>query len=222
MTVAAGGGSVDTPRNVDASSPRHAMARLVAAMMVANRRIAAGEIDHVARLDHVGLGTLGPLVLDELERAKRMPIDVERTCEVLSGTDPALIRRVLSALAEVAASDGSIDDDERRVFTAIATALGTRVLGVEDHLEGALPSFRSAAAPRRAVSDDGHADVLGALGLRAPAMRAEIDAAYLRLVDQYDPVRVAPLGADFVVLVIRKLGAVTDAYEAARRHLAKG
>src|SRR6185369_3565774 len=95
------------------STLRHAIARLVAAMMVADRRLSTDEIDEAARLDHIGLGPLSPLVQEELQRAMRMPIEVGDACAALSGSGPALIGTVLSALAGVAASDGAIDDDER-------------------------------------------------------------------------------------------------------------
>jgi DnaJ-domain-containing protein 1 len=203
------------------STLRHAIARLVAAMMVADRRLSMQEIDAAARLDYIGLGPLSPLVREELQRATRMPIDVGDACTALRGTGAALIGTVLAALAGIAASDGAAGDDERRVFAAIATRLGARTVELPDYLEGqeSRSAPASAAAPavaRRAAAADDGANALRVLGLGTAANPAEVDAAYLRLVEEYDPMKVAPLGADFVALAIRKLAALTELYATAR------
>jgi DnaJ-domain-containing protein 1 len=218
---------MDSHLDASRSTPRAAIARLVAAMMVADRRLATAEIDEASRLDHIGLGPLSPIVRDELQRATRMPIDVGDACTALAGTGPALIGTVLSVLADLAASDGAVDDDERRMFATIANRLGARRAEIEDYLESDEPSgdvetTAPGGAPlRSAVRGDDRADTLRALGLGSTASPAEVDAAYLRLVEQYDPAKVAPLGADFVVLAVRKLAALSDLYEVAR-HAAKG
>jgi uncharacterized tellurite resistance protein B-like protein len=208
------------------STLRHAIARLLAAMMVADRRVSTQEIDAAARLDYLGLGPLSPLVRNELERATRMPIDIGDACAALSGTGPALVGTVLAALAGVAASDGSLDDRERGVFGAIATRLGARMVDVQDYLEepqarsdDATPAGQPAVARRAGAAD--RANALQALGLGAAANPAEVDAAYLRFVEQYDPMRVAPLGADFVALAVRKLAALTELYTTARAAAAR-
>jgi DnaJ-domain-containing protein 1 len=205
----------------DPSHPlRGAIARLVAAMMLADRRLSNDEIDEATRLDRIGLGPLSPLVQGEIQRATRMPIDLDDACRALSGTGPALVGTVLSVLAGVAASDGAIDDDERRVFAAIARRLGVGVHDVHDYVEPdeALrevpPAVAAAGSP--APGDD-VAGALRALGLGPTANRAEVDAAYLRLVEQYDPVKVARLGPEFVVLAVQKLAALSRLYETARR-----
>ena len=204
------------------STLRHAIARLLAAMMVADRRLTTAEIDAARRLDYIGLGPLSPLVDEELQRATRMPIDIGDACAALSGTGPALIGTVLAALARVAASDGSVDDLERGTFGAIATRLGARMVDIRDYLEEHEPRSGTgtiAAAPavaRRAAVPDDAANALRALGLGATANSAEVDAAYLRRVEQYDPMKVAPLGPDFVALAVRKLAALTELYATAR------
>jgi hypothetical protein len=63
---------------------------------------------------------------------------------------------------------------------------------------------------RAARGSDEGANSRRALGLGANANPAEVDAAYLRLVEQYDPANVAQLGADFVVLAVQKLAALTE------------
>ena len=192
---------------------RPAIARLVAAMMVADRRLAMAEIDAADRLDRFGLGPLSGLVREEIERAMRMPIELEQPCALVRSSGPALVGTVLSILADVAASDGGIDEDERRVFGAIAGRLGAGTTEIADHLAG---ETRGAGAPRPAPALDGTSGALRALDLGAAANRAEIDAAYLRLVERYDPAKVAPLGADFAALAVRKLAALTELYEVAR------
>jgi hypothetical protein len=218
---------MDSHLDLSRPTPRVAIARLVAAMMVADRRLTTEEIDEARRLDHIGLGPLSPIVNDELQRATRRPIDVGDACRALSGTGSGLIGTVLSVLADVAASDGAVDDDERRMFATIANRLGARMAEIQDYLEPAEPrgavetAAPAAAAGRGVVQGDDGAETLRAFGLGTTASPADVDAAYLRLVEQYDPVKVAPLGADFVVLAVRKLAALTELYEVARRS-AKG
>jgi DnaJ-domain-containing protein 1 len=40
-----------------------------------------------------------------------------------------------------------------------------------------------------------------------------IEAAYRRLVERYNPAKVAALGGDFAALAVRKLAGITDAYD---------
>ena len=212
---------MDPNANPGHSTLRPAISRLVAAMMVADRRLAMEEIDAGNRLDRIGLGPLSPLVREELQRATRMPIDLDEACGALRGAGPALIGTVLAALAGVAASDGTIDDDERRVFGAIASRLGAETSRIADHVgdargDGIAPAPPAGPGARVAAAADDGATALRALGLGAAANPAEVDAAYLRLVAQYDPAKVAPLGADFVVLAVRKLAALTELYQVAR------
>jgi|GEM_PF-3354330 len=53
------------------------------------------------------------------------------------------------------------------------------------------------------------------LGVGPTATRADVDAAYLRLVAFYDPAKVMDLGPEFVVLSVRRLGQATTAYQIA-------
>jgi hypothetical protein len=46
------------------------------------------------------------------------------------------------------------------------------------------------------------------------APRDVVDAAYLALVERWDPRAVAPMGAEFVALAVRKIAAATRAWEA--------
>ena len=51
------------------------------------------------------------------------------------------------------------------------------------------------------------------LGIDATTSRAHLDAAYLGLIERYNPARVADLGAEFAALAARKLAEVTAAFE---------
>ncbi|HVO26600.1 MAG TPA: TerB family tellurite resistance protein [Candidatus Margulisiibacteriota bacterium] len=51
------------------------------------------------------------------------------------------------------------------------------------------------------------------LGIDATASRSHLDAAYLGLVERYNPVKVAGLGAEFAALAVRKLVEATAAFE---------
>jgi hypothetical protein len=205
-------------RTTTESSPqRRAIAQLVTAMIVADRRVTTGEVDVATRLDRIGLGPLGTIVREDLRRATTMPIDIDGACSRLAGAGATLIGTVLSVLAEVAASDGAIDADESRVFDAVAHRLGTRMRDVRDWIEDGAGAAAEAVAAGTAERWDDPALALRALGLPESASRADIDAAFVRLVEQYDPAKIAPLGAEFVALAIRKLAVLRDQYETARR-----
>jgi hypothetical protein len=213
---------METNPNPSHSTLRGAIARLVAAMMVADRRLSTEEIDEAARLDGIGLGPLSPLVQDELQRATRAPIEIDDACVALSGTGPALVGTVLSVLAGVAASDGAIDADESRLFAAVATRLGAGPCDIRDYVASdetprEVESTGSAVPPvPSAAADDVGGEALHAFGLGRTATRAQIDAAYLDVVERYDPVKVAPLGPEFVLLAVQKLAGLSELYEIAR------
>lgn len=199
------------------SLPRRAIARLIAAMMIADRRLTVDELDEADRLDHIGLGALSPFVREEIARATRMPLDVGQACTALSAAGPELVDTVLSVLAHVAASDGPVNDDERRVFATIARGLGAGPDETHGHLvSGERGDGVPPAAPVAAHRGDDHVEAFRALGLAPTAGSAEVDAAFLRFVERYDPVKVAPLGADFAALAVRKLAVLSDVYEIAR------
>jgi uncharacterized tellurite resistance protein B-like protein len=190
---------------------RHAVARLVAAVMVADGRLAPAEIDAAARLDRAGFGPLIPLVNVELERATRGPLEIGPACAELRASGPAVAGSVVSLLSRVAASDGTVAAAEEELLTGIASLLGADV--------GDLPAAPSRDRRDGAVSGAGHplgrdsAEALALLGLHAGATAEDATTAYLQLVERYDPLKVAPLGVEFVVLAVRRLADVTAAYE---------
>jgi DnaJ-domain-containing protein 1 len=57
------------------------------------------------------------------------------------------------------------------------------------------------------------------LGIDAGASRARLEAAYLQLVERYNPAKVEDLGTEFTSLAVRKLAEVTAAFETVREAL---
>ena len=179
------------------------IARLAAAVIAADRRISSPELE---RLD--GPGAFGALVRDEIERVSREPVDVAATCAALPplGEDAATL--VLTALAELVASDRVVALRERDAFRAIAGHLGIRPAPATRILEAAI----SPNGTREAVPDP----AFRLLGLEPGAIRSRIETTYLQLVQRYDPLRMAEeLGPDLAALAVRRLARITDAYEAA-------
>jgi DnaJ-domain-containing protein 1 len=199
----------------DLNDLHEAVSRLVVAMMIADGRVSAEELDVVARLDHAGLGPLSSRVHRELDRASRQPIDVDGACATVRSAGVALVGAVLSMLARVAAAGQRLTASEQEFFAAIAHRLGVDGDQTRSHLQPLRHDPQPVAPPRRPSSDAADA-ALRQLGLNRDATSADVDAAYLRLVDRYHPGKVAPLGADFVTLAVRELVALTEAYERAR------
>ncbi len=63
------------------------------------------------------------------------------------------------------------------------------------------------------VSDADIEHAYRVLGIDATASRAHLDAAYLRLIERYNPAKVANLGAEFATLAVCKLAEATAAFE---------
>jgi uncharacterized tellurite resistance protein B-like protein len=185
------------------------IARLAAAVVAADHRITSPELEH---LDRIGLGPLGGLVREEIERAAREPVDVAATCAALPplGEDAATL--VLTALAELVTSDRVVALRERDVFRTIAGHLGVRPAAAARILEAAI----SPNGAREVVPASGKRPALRILGLEPGANRSRIETTYLQLIQRYDPLRMAEeLGPDLAALAVRRLATITDAYETA-------
>jgi len=225
--------------------PRRLIARLAVAVMVADGRITTPEFDALGRLDELGLGPLSDLAKEEIRSAVTRPIDLRATCDGLARATPEAAAVILSVLAEIAASDGAVSPAELDTLRSVAAALGLNAAetahivtaamaeyGATLGTETAAPSETQPGSMRRepvSVTRDPdedaapppgaqHAELQRAysvLGIDAATSRARLDAAYLALVERYDPAKVADLGADFVALAVRKLAEVTAAFETA-------
>jgi DnaJ-domain-containing protein 1 len=224
--------------------PRQLMARLAAAIMIADGRITESEVSAVARFKELGLGALEPRVQAEIERATREPIDLVATIAELGRVAPQSAAVLVAGLAHIAGSDGDLSARELQVLTAIGEGLGLSALdtadvirsAVEDEMGGALaagsrdgarsavpptsaaaaaaPAPAPAPAPSAAETEIGWA--LRVLGLAPSGSIAQADAAYAGLVRRYNPAAVLELGPEFAVLAVQKLNTATAAYVAVR------
>jgi uncharacterized tellurite resistance protein B-like protein len=221
------------------------IARLAVAVMAADGRITASELDALSNLDDLGLGRLSGLAREEIERAVGRPIDVEATCDALGDLDPDATALVLAALAEMAASDRVLSPLEIDVFTAVASRLGLSGDEAASILEAAVsppatgaPTWQTIpvgtaepeasrvareARPAETVPPDPQLErAHRILGVEPGAERVRLEAAYLALVQRYNPARMAELGVEFAVLAVRRLASVTAAFETALGALAGG
>lgn len=224
--------------------PRRLIARLAVAVMVADGRITCAEHDALERLDELGLGPLSDLAEEEIQRAVDQPIDLGETCAGLANASPEAATVIVALLAEIAASDRSLSPEELDVVSTVATLLGLgpdeslRILSAAAAEYGVrLPPETEPRAPvhgarRERVTvihdrdDDGPgvqpvgADALARayslLGIDTAAGRGGIDAAYLELIERYNPAKVVGLGMEFVALAVHKLAEVTAAFETVR------
>ena len=222
--------------------PRRLIARLAVAVMVADGQITPAEYGALERLDALGLGPLSDLAEDEIRSAVREPIDLCATCEGLAQATPEAAAVILSVLAEIAASDRSVSAAELYTLRTVAGLLGLDTSEATHILSAAMGEYgatlsadaleSSAAQSPRAErvtvvrrrggearetppAEDGEVQrACQILGIDTAASRAHVDAAYLSLVERYNPAKVAGLGAEFAALAVRRLGEATAAFEA--------
>jgi DnaJ-domain-containing protein 1 len=181
------------------------------------------ELPALGQLDRLGLGTLSEYAYEEARRADEKAVDVAAACAELRAAAPRAASTILAALAELAASDGALAPREREVLLAVGRGLGLTPRDVRVILTTATAEASAPAAdvtigrPRpRVVASRGDVEAAHrVLGIEPGAGAEQIDAAYRRLVDRYNPAKVVELGCDFAVLAIRKLAGITDAYDTA-------
>jgi len=210
--------------------PRRLAARLAVAVMAADRRIGATELaaleglgmrelPAIARLDRLGLGALSTLAYEEARRTDARLPDLDATCASFRTTMPHAVPGLLAALAEIAASDGPLVPAEIRILNAIAKRLGmpaseARLLFATTVAAELAPGEEDlTVGRRRPVSSVAVAQARRVLGVNANARVDAVEAAYRRLVERYNPAKVAALGGDFAALAVRKLAGITDAYD---------
>jgi DnaJ-domain-containing protein 1 len=203
------------------ADPRRLLAQLAVAVIAADGRVTSSELEAAARLDDLGLGRLSALVEEELRSAAHQRIDLGATCRLLRERVPEAAPVILAALAQLAVSDRALAESELDLLGEAASGLGLSQADAQEILSSVLggrapvpeppateapPSTAARVAPRVG-------EALALLGLDASARRGDLDDAYRRLVDRYDPAKVIELGPEFAALAIRKLGELTDAYE---------
>lgn len=198
--------------------PRVEVARLAAAVMVADGRLERRELEASSVLDVLGLGGLTPFVREELEHLRERPIDVDEACHQLGGMHPQAAATLIGALAQVAVADGAVADEEMRMLDAIGRRLGLGSDEIRAVVESAARGHPAWERPAEsAAPDDADRPASSAahrlLGVPPDADADAVDAAYLALVARYDPAKVAELGPEFAALAARKLFEATLAYE---------
>ena len=200
------------------------IARLGVAIIAADGRITTAELAALARLDRLGLGPLDEVAREEIERAIQQPIDVRATCAALPPLGEKAAALLLTVIAELAASDRMLAPRERDVFNAVASHLGVAPATAAQILEAAMappPTTAGAPEPPRTTGaaearpDPELQRAFRLLGLEPGADRSRLDSTYLDFVKSYDPARVGDLGPEFAALAVRRLAAITDAYEIA-------
>jgi DnaJ-domain-containing protein 1 len=216
--------------------PRRLIVRLAVAVMLADGRITAPEYDAMAHLDRLGLGPLSGLVEQEVERASVRPIDLVDTCEGLADASPQAAAVILTLLAEVAASDGTVSGRELATFNTAAKQLGLSSIEADHILDLAMSAHKARfvrdETPARGAREIPPVVSAGArpsarpldlqrayrtLGITAACDRERVDAAYMALVERYNPAQLAAFGPEFAVLAVRKLAELTAAFEVVRR-----
>lgn len=207
---------------------RRLISRLAVAVMAADGRIDAEELTATRELDLLGLGRFSGLVREEMLLAAEQPIDVAATAEGLARLGAQTGTIILAVLADIGASDGALSPRELEVLGAIAGGLGVAQPDA-DHIFSAAsatagrgtsrvgwrPQGPEARAAPAAVAPD-LAAAARVLGVEAGAPIDRIDAAYLALVERYDPAKVLAVGAEFVALTVHKLADLTTAFERLR------
>jgi DnaJ-domain-containing protein 1 len=205
--------------------PRRLVAQLAAAVIVADDRVTAGELEELGLLDCLGLGGLSGLAEEEMRSAVHRPIDVGTACRLLRTELPDAAPTILGALAAIAAADQEVSEPEMKLLADVASGLGLAPAEAERILAAVFQAVQpetvrkpAATPPQSAVPapvDPELGRALLVLGLDSLGGRADLDASYRRLVERYDPAKVLELGPDFAALAVRKLAEVTDAYQVA-------
>jgi len=233
---------------IGSQDPRQLVARLAAAVMIADGRITESEMAAVERLEDLGLGSLTSLVQAEIKRAMRQPIDLAATIADLGAVAPESAALVVSGLAQIATSDRELSQREVDVLTAIAGGLGLSEMetvhliraaaegtgagaaagapgGPRIHIVGEKPPAGPApvsAPPPGPQRSGGPRDLdwaLHLLGLTPSDSIEQAEAAYAALVRRYNPAAVLELGPEFAVMAVQKLSTATAAYVAVREAL---
>ena len=130
-----------------ATDPRSIIARLAVAVMAADGRITAGELDVASHLDSLGLGDLSDPVRAEIQIAMRDPIDPVAVCGELTPLSREAAATIVAALAEIALADRMLSRRESQVLFLIARALGLHDSETEHLVRGSLVAHGAVLRP---------------------------------------------------------------------------
>lgn len=126
--------------------PRELIARLAAAVMIADGHISESELCVVDHLRELGLGPLSTFIDAEVQRATRTPIDVAGTATALAAVAPQAGDVVVSALAQIAASDRELSRGELEVLSVVAEVLGLNDIEAAHAIRSAAARYGAAIA----------------------------------------------------------------------------
>jgi uncharacterized tellurite resistance protein B-like protein len=144
----------------------------------------------------------------------------------IAASDRSVSRAELETLHTVAGLLGLNSTEAAHILGAAMSAYGAALSTEDDTSSGGLAHSRpervtvlrrrdgeepAAAPPPTGGTELQHA--YRVLGIDAAASRSHLDAAYLGLIERYNPVKVAGLGAEFAALAVRKLVEATAAFE---------
>ena len=130
-----------------ATDPRSIIARLAVAVMAADGRITAGELEVASHLDSLGLGDLSGPVRAEIQIAMRDPIDPVAVCGELTPLSREAAATIVAALAEIALADRVLSRRESQVLFLIARALGLHDSETEHLVRGSLVAHGAVLRP---------------------------------------------------------------------------
>jgi DnaJ like chaperone protein len=130
---------------------------------------------------------------------------------------PALgVAEVLAVLAAISICDGEVHPSEVEVIRRAATLMGVPPVEWERVArELGLTGGPSASRPSR--SGMGTAEAFRTLGIEPSASRAEVQAAYRKLVTEYHPDRVTNLPEEFQKVAHEKMTQINAAYDTLKK-----
>ncbi len=220
--------------------PASALARLAAGVIVADGRVTTAELMSADVLDQLGLGPMRQRLLAELERARTEGLDLEPAVAAVSRLSPRARAVIFEVLAELAAADGELSNQEALLLDKLATrwdlevpppwqkptAPGPQAHASADSKGVRVPVKTGDRSPAAAESEADRASVtpagnglspeaesaLAVLGLPSDASPDAVDEAFRALVHRYNPAHVIDLGPEFALLAIRRLSRIADAY----------
>jgi uncharacterized tellurite resistance protein B-like protein len=187
--------------------------RLAVAVMKSDGSVVPKEIEALRHLDRLGLGRISDLVLEEMQRAAREPIDLAETCARIKATAPRGGEVILAALATIASSDQDVPVRELWSLRQIARHLALPEDIANDALDPALQLYRAQErlqSPRTEVASR-HEPIFACEG----ASREQILAAYRAILERNDPITAFAIAPELGASAVRHLAVATMAFEAA-------
>jgi DnaJ-domain-containing protein 1 len=217
--------------------PAAALARLAVGVMLADGRVTAEEWATARTLDQLGLGPMRERIRAELEEAAAGSLDFAPAIATVAQFPSRARSVVFEVLSQLAAADGELSSGEvaflercaaqwqlaaeagteRSTLEEAAPQLGRRVpiRAVEEtpaREEAQSPEEGGVGVRQQGAEERALEQALAVLGLPPNASAAAVEQAFRTLVQRYDPAAMLDLGPEFVLLAIRRLQQIADAY----------